>query len=338
MIHHVLSGGLGLVLGAPSGKLIVFDDFDTLSPNWTWLLGSGAVVGGALRAATLTADGYNIIKNPEFTVNTANWQSYDTGILIRVDSTIDPGILSPGIDKWVLKVNAGVSQFGAAVINYAIRDVRYLQSCLAFAPSANPVLRAAWLNGWAGGPQVSAEDIWETLSVSMVAYDAYYPRLTPKSANNIAYFDSISSQAQLVLAYRADFRRLDGTFTAGMPMPAAGTTPRSLLFRVTDALNYWEVRVLPNTAGTDTLIVEHVAGVMTTRASADVDWTASQTDEIMVTVSGTAIAVYHRKFGAGVWTAACNYVTMATGLTADRHGLLLYQTGADQFTYWQAES
>ena len=142
----------------------------------------------------------------------------------------------------------------------------------------------------------------------------------------------------VALAYHVGFRVLDAVIQDGMPMPATGDAPRSLLFRVTDTLNYWEVRILPNTAGNDTFIVEHVAGVMTTRASADVDWTAGQTDEIQVTVSGTSIAVAHKKFGAGTWTNACSYATMGTGLSADKHGILIYQTAVNQFSYWSAEA
>ncbi len=347
MIRGILggAGGIGAVLGQRFGIGGMYDSFDSLSSNWTWLLGSGSVNAGALRAATIMADGYNWVPNAEFTVNTSGWTPDNGGTLTRRDFTLAPDIdPTGGIDNYGLEVLNVTANGTAARGMTVLVGATYVGSCRAYAPSANIAVKAAALTmaTGAGYPsvKVTLEDVWQTLTLTNAIVSGtnrgLYLQCITTTNGDLAYFDAVSYQTAIALAWHAGFRRTDGTFQAGIPMPATNTTPRSLAFRVVDALNYWEVRVLPNTAGTDTYIIEHVAGVQTTRASADVDWTASATDEIQVVLSGDDITVNHKKSGAGSWTLACSYLTMASGLAADKHGVLLYATGADQYTYWQA--
>jgi len=122
------------------------------------------------------------------------------------------------------------------------------------------------------------------------------------------------------------------TIDWGVVMPAAGTTPRLLPFRISDAINLWQVRILPNTTP-DCYLIERNAGVETVRASADVDWSVGATDEVRVVARGTTITVYHRMSGAGSWTEACSYGSATFNQTATRHGVAAYDTGANVFSY-----
>ena len=128
--------------------------------------------------------------------------------------------------------------------------------------------------------------------------------------------------------------RPNGAVLASAYMPATGVVLRSAIVRYSDDLNYWEARLTPNTAGTDLQLVEVAAGVATVRASADIDWTANNRDEIWVGLKGALVEVYHRKAGADVWTLGCSYASATHNLGATRHGVMLWSTGRDVFDHW----
>ncbi len=108
--------------------------------------------------------------------------------------------------------------------------------------------------------------------------------------------------------------------------PAApSVVPAGWMFRYTDALNYWELRVLPNTGGNDMQIVQVTAGAETVRAEADVDWTAEGTDEVELIARGSTITTRYRKAG-GVWTAGPSYASATQGGAASAMGPMLYGT------------
>jgi hypothetical protein len=79
---------------------------------------------------------------------------------------------------------------------------------------------------------------------------------------------------------------------ANVTTPASGVCPLHLVFRADDGLTYSMVRLTPDTAGNDCQIIERVAGVETTRASADVDFAADTTYDVRVDVYGDNVTVY----------------------------------------------
>ena len=311
------------------------DTFDTLSGNWVAQLGTVGVSGGALQGATLAADGIELATNREFSVDTAGWTGIGGATLTRVDSALDPGASSGGADDWCLKVtSAGNAGAAGRVALTLVPGVQYRVSVRAYAPSTNTAVNVARFI-WQGIviQPVTAEDVWQVLSYTGAAtasVNSLDLNCNSATVGDKAYFDAMSFQTILTIATLSSWTSPNGIFTYDLLQPATGVVPFGTVFRYTDNLNYWEVRVKPNTAETDTDIVEVVNGVKTTRASADVDWTAGQTDQMRVTLSGTAISVEQKKYGASDWTAACNYDTMATGGSSTNHGVILYGTGVNQ--------
>ena len=183
---------------------------------------------------------------------------------------------------------------------------------------------------------VTVEDAWQLLSASRVyaATDAYIAGRNNSATNDdLSYYDAVTLRRQNTILTAPG--KPNGTVQAGVAMPAAGVVPRSVIARYSDALNYWEARLTPNTAATDLQLVEVNAGTETVRASGDIDWTADATDEVQVSLKGTTIEVYHRKSGASVWTLGCSYASATHNQTATRHGVMLWNTGVNAFTYWE---
>ncbi len=151
----------------------------------------------------------------------------------------------------------------------------------------------------------------------------------------MAYFDSVSCQCTIA-PFVVQTGWADGSIYVQIPFTAGVTTPKSLWFRSSDALNGWEIRILPNTAGTDLFLYNRQAGVYSAALiSADIDWTTGAVDELCVDFRGQTISLYVRKSGETVWTLAGSYASAAFNLTATRHGFLAYGTASDQWNLIQ---
>jgi len=249
-------------------------------------------------------------------VNTAGWTA-NNSVLSRVDSTADPGAASGGADNWCLKVvDAGAAANGYQQI-ILIPGAAYAMAARAYAPSANTVVNAAGIGLGITGTggityvQIGGEDAWTALSGTYTAPQmTNYLQLTCVGGanNDIAYFDAVTCYQQSGLGY-GNLYTPNALVTASMISPAALVTPRAILLRVTDALNFVRLLLYPNTAGTDTILETVTAGVRATVASADVDWTAGGTDKVRVLVQGNAYTVDHMKAGASTWTTAFTTTT-----------------------------
>lgn len=309
------------------------EQWDVLSSRWTaWPSGAAmAVAGGAVQGSTLAADGHNLCANGEFTVNTAGWSAMTGATVSRVNSAVDPGAASGGLDDWCLKIVAGALQFASA--RYPITTyVLGASYRLAERVYANTAGRPAACNLYCGNSNfiyTGTIGSWVAAAVTGIATNTagHIDQFVngAAGAGPAIYGDAVTCYATVAGVYwpLCPSLRLHHV----IPIPAAGTTPRGFVYRWTDALNYWELRILPNTAGTDAYLLERNAGAYTTRASADVDWTAGGNDEVMVSLAGNTITVWVRKSGAAGWTQTLQYTSATFNNTAYRHGVLAYDTG-----------
>ena len=312
------------------------DNFNALS-GWTTRAGTPAVAGGALQASALGDWGLNLLTslNCEFTTDAAGWVVENDAVLSQRDATALGIAPTGGDDVGILEVrNAGTANAVAKLAVPAVVGYTYHAQCRAYAPSANTQTNAAQLLFGSPTATITAEDSWQTLSTTWATtVTTINTRLycLGSTDGDVTYYDAVQmylTSAAITRAFRAN-----ATLTAGVQMPASGVVPRSIICRYTDELNYWEIRLHPNTAGNDCHIIEVVNGVETTRASADVDWTVNAVDEVKVTLSGSTITVYHRKSGAATWTQACTYASATTGQTSAEHGLLVWGATDPAFTY-----
>ena len=324
---------LTTMMGGRRKRTRFVDSFAAVSDRWQQHTGTLSVSSG-LRAATIAARGPNLVSNGEFTTNTTGWTPFQASIS-RVNSSVDPGVASGGADSW-----AGKTAITVGTPAYVYQDVTtivgatYAVAGRGYAPSANTQDYAAaielLLTTWGTYrlAPVSAEDVWEPITalptVSVASPSRISLRVRGATVGDTAYFDALTCYRHNAVATLRSWPSPNGVFTLDMPIPASGVVPFSFIARYTDDLNFWEVRVTPNTAGTDLQLIEVVAGVATVRASADVDWTAGATDQMRITANGASIAVEAKKSGAGSWSAACDYGSCATGLTARDHGLMFY--------------
>ena len=310
----------------------LLDTFDVLSPRWQVVGGTLAVDTGALKAATLGNWLNNLVANGEFTSGVAGgWTAVNVTASL-VDSAVDPGAASGGVNANCAKlVLTGTdSPRLVQVISY-LTGASYGFSARAYAPSANTRANAASLvpsMGVAVG--VTGEDAWESIAItqlSPVGSLILQPRTAAGAGtiNDIAYFDAVTCYRQNAAAI-TPFAPTFHKRLVHIPPAAGVVTPAGWMFRYTSALNYWELRVVPNTAGNDLQIVQVTAGVETMRAEADVDWTADQNDEVLLTVRGADIATAYRKYGSSVWTAGPGYAAATQGIGSPWAGPLQYDT------------
>ena len=328
-----------LMAGTPP---VFVTDFSAVDGRWTALLGTPEVVGGALRAAAMTLDAYNLVQNPELTTNTDGY--FDTACLLtRVDSAIDPGassVAAGALNDWVLRVEASGAGSGTGYeVIPAVAIVgsgAYRLSALSYSPSANANSNAARMfsSTHLGGQNLrtAVQDAWAELAFDTTAVAApadplaqVQLRTQTTTAGDKTYWDRVWLQLySMLLVHR--HRSANVQIDSEIIMPAVATTPRAIVFRVADSLNYWRVRVQPNVAGTD-LWLEYVEdGAIVPVDSADIDWTADDTDELRVACHGTTIIVSHRKSGAAVWTDAITALGMTFNQTAQYHGVQLFGT------------
>ena len=303
--------------------------------NWTPVVGAAA--DGVASALGDWLE--NLVVNGEFTEDTAGWVTTETTIS-RVDSAVDPGVPSGGADGWAAKVaktTTTASRYAYCTVS-TVLGAKCRLAALGYAPSTNDTDNAAFVYWvapeWttAGNIRLYVEDSWEQIGAALGPFsDASGGRLLfavfGESSGDIVYYDGVEVYRQntpLLSPHRA----ASGVWTWAITQPAApSVVPWSAIVRYLDASNYWEVRTAPNTDGNDLELVEVVAGVETTRAAADVDWTAGETDELRITARGTTIGVEHRKHGETVWTAGLSYASATAHQTASQYGQMQWGTG-----------
>lgn len=317
---------------------VIIDEFagTALAARWTPVAGTFDVTGGALRALTMANWLGNRVTNGEFAVDTSGWTAGGAITVSRVDSALDPGAVSGGVDSWCVKLThtAIVATGYVFVAPASVLGMTYTASVRAYAPSANAAAMAAGLvlqNTGSAEQVITSEDAWQILSVSGVAVGATTNIVLKNSSttlNDLIYFDRVLSFGQAA-ALVARFGP-NPTVILSVANPAAPTvTPFGWRVRIQDSLNYWEVRRTPNTAGTDLELIEVIAGVEAQRVPADVDWTASATDQIRVRAYGTTIRVDTKKSGETAWTQRINYTSATNFATAGLHGPLYYGTATN---------
>lgn len=325
------------------GRHRFVDTFDAL--RWQVVAGTLTVESGALKASALGDWGPNLIPNGEFTTDTTGWKTV-WGTLARVDSSADPGVASGGADTYVLKI---VATKDDSLTSYAYTSIptwpallgaTITARCLMYMPSSNSSVVGQWHIRAHDATTLDTVDAWTALSTTqvMVADDQYVRAdIGPagKAIGDVLYLDSACTYRQNAAA----IRNVAPAFRARLAhiSPAApSVVPAGWMFRYTDALNYWELRVLPNTDGNDMQIVQVTAGEETVRAEADVDWTAEGTDEVELIVRGSSITTRYRKAG-GVWTAGPSYASATQGAQSPWMGPLVYGTTTGRWARAEVE-
>jgi hypothetical protein len=312
------------------GRRRFVDTFDAL--RWQTVAGTLTVSGGALQASALGDWGPNLIQYGEFTTDAGGWGAVGA-TRERVDSLVDPGVASGGADTYVLKIVATDDDSTAYAYSSPtwpeLLGATITARCLMYIPSSNSAVGGRWSIYALPGTTLDTFDAWTALSTTQVMVAGYqYVRAdilpTGLAIGDVLYLDSACvyrQNAAAIMPFAPNFRaRLTHISPA-----APSVVPAGWMFRYTDALNYWELRLLPNTSGNDMQIVQVTAGAETVRAEADVDWTAEGTDEIELIVRGSSITTRYRKAG-GVWTSGPSYSSATQGARSPWMGPLVYGT------------
>lgn len=320
------------------GRRRFVDTFDAL--RWQTVAGTLTVSGGALQASALGDWGPNLIPNGEFTTDWNGWGAVGA-TRARVDSSADPGVASGGADNYVLKIVATEDDSSTSYAYTipptwpALLGATITARCLMYIPSSNSSVGGQWQIYARPGATLDTYDAWTALSTTQVmsASDPYVRAdigPTGLAIGDALYLDAVCAYRQnaaAIMPFAPNFRaRLTHISPA-----APSVVPAGWMFRYTDALNYWELRLLPNTDGNDMQIVQVTAGEETVRAEADVGWTAEGTDEIELIVHGPSITTRYRKAGV-VWTIGPSYASATQGAQAPYMGPMLYGTTTARWT------
>jgi hypothetical protein len=306
---------------------LIVDDFAQLESGlWAPVVGTLAVAGGALQAAT-AGDWLNEI------VSNGNMETGDppTGW-----SAINGAVLSSVVEERL----GGAGARSLQIVRSAASNFPGAAQNTITIPGANYGVGLWKRNIDAGGVGVYATFInalgyyvgtdWLETSVIRTATAAVTTltlSVNTSALGQAGLFDDVSLYRQNTLALRSDWHSPNFNLIVDLPMPAAPSeVPYSRILRYTDTLNYWEIRVSPNTAGNDLQIIQVTAGVETVRAQSDVDWTAGATDQLWISAEGATIATWHKKSGAGVWTAGPSYASATQGQTSPLQGVMFYGT------------
>jgi hypothetical protein len=320
-----------------------FKDYFQDLGAWTPLVGTAAAVANKLQGTTQGNVGANLLSDndSEFTTSVAGWTALGGATVTRVDSEVDPGVNSGGVNKWAKKIVSPIGNGYASILPSSTIGAIYKTQCRAYSPSANTSARPVYLFSDGADNRISAEDAWETLTVTKVTAATSLDLrgfCFGAAADDIGYFDAFTVYRQntVYLLNSGLWNSPNATITVALPQPASpSVVPVGVIFRYTDSLNYWEVRIQPNTAGTDTSIVEVVAGVETVRASSDTDWSVDgSTDQVKIVLAGTVCTVTKNRNGEG-WGAACAYATMGSGLSSSQLGIILYDTALGRISSFE---
>lgn len=313
----LLSAGRDLVWRFPTGES---------PPAFSSLL-SGATWSG--KAATaLAVDGYEMVTNGDMEDGDppSSWEGSGTASSVADERT----------------GGAGTQSINIAVSGYAtVAQYQEIAHVLGGTYTINGYARkidatSAWLCARETSPPYSflvqdecTASVWQELGGTYVATQAsiraYLRVYDADISGESARFDDVSIQLNLA-PFVCQPTVPYGTVIGKVITPASGVVPRSLIFRADDALNTWEVRVVPGTAGADLLLGYRNAGAWTNVASADVDWTVDDTDEVAVTYFGQTIEVYSRKSGESVWTKQISETGQSFNATAMQHGYMGWDT------------
>ena len=327
------------MIRSPSGARYV-DTFDVLSPHWQVLNGGTiAAVGGALRATAAGNWGNQLVTNGESWTGGPPPTGWTDALAtaVQVDSTVDPGVGSGGVDSLALlitRTNTGGWSYTSWPFPVAsVVGAMYVYRALAYSPSSNTFVNATNFAPVFGvASPTTVEDVWQAQQVTGLAttttnfINVVIAEVTGLIGEK-GYVDSVTTYRQNTPCRLLDWPVPNHQITADIIMPAAAVTPRSVMVRYTDPLNYWEVRVVPNTAGNDLAIYQVTAGVETSRGvPVDVDWTASGTDQLRVRALGATISTQYKKTGVGVWADGPSYNAAAQGISSPINGPMLWDT------------
>ncbi len=335
MLRH--SGLLTTLRG--EDKLLL--NLAALPPRLVPIVGTLAVSGGALRAATANDWLKNVCVNDEMSSSVIGWGGA-RATLSRVDSEVDPGANSGGADKWCLKMVATTdSSFTSYIYQTPIPTIvpsaTYRVAARIYIPSANASKTVSLNDLFCVVSFATMTDIWTACSTIGIAnagvgvgvrFDIHP---STKAIGDTFYIDKIECRRQNAPALIAGWPSPNFVATLGHVSPASGVTPFSLLLRYTDALNYWEIRVTPNTTGNDLQIVQVTAGAETVRAEADVDWTSGSTDQLEVSALGAVISTRYKKSG-GSWTNGPSYTAATQGQGSPKLGPMFWETGVSRLS------
>lgn len=310
--------GFGAIVAAARGKGVslpvplVYERFTgadgaALPGIWTAQVGTYQINTNKGRASAIAAAGRNFVTNGEFTVDLAGWGTENV-TMARVDAAVDPAVTpTGGSDDFAALVTCAVVGNSYGKIYYTTatirRGINYRAAARVYSPSTNSYVKAArfrFLQAGAGHSMAmpSAEDVWEDIvdDVYITTTDGtdiwLQLYIETDTIGDLGYYDKVSVKWRMAIATcnpgvaAADVR-------VKVTMPASGVIPFGVVARYQDENNYWLWLVTPGTAGTDFELLEVNAGVMTSRASADVDWAAGQTYNLRFTHSaGNVFTAY----------------------------------------------
>lgn len=303
------------------------DDFIGPSPAswWTTLLGTLATNSGALRASAI-ASGGEMIPNNDF----LNWVGDNpTDWTVVGEVGVDPMVTQagPSLARWF--TSAGVSIYAYPTVPRVVSGATYAYSVVVTAVAAGTgaltQLGTDQFCTWNAPGTVAGT---KTLTLGTGLKGASVQRNSAGVANDFT-LDSVSLKLVSAAIY-VNLGTPNATVTASMISPAALVTPRAILLRMTDELNFVRLLLLPNTAGVDTYLETMTAGVRADVQSADVDWTPGGVDQVRVTVSGNNYTVQHMKAGTSTWTTAFTAVS-ASFNTITNFGLQVFAAADNSF-------
>lgn len=332
-----------LLLGGGGGRIV--DDFATLSSRWVVQNGGTlAVAGGALRASALDNWGPQLVADSGIEEwsdeNTPSvWNKSAAGVIEREDADVHGGTYSASLTQdevgttgrpylyQAIRMVAGAEYYGSLWAK-RLMDIGCRLDLIDTNSSWYPFQRDDPALSWTmySGTAVSKAGTHINKGARVLLSD---------SVPVTVLVDDINIYRRNTPALLAGWRSPNHVATLSQVSPAAAVTPFGYLCRYTDALNYWEVRVLPNTAGNDLQIIQVTDGAETTRAEADIDWTSDDTDEIEVTCSDSTISTAYRKSGASVWTAGPSYASATQGQTSPDVGLMLYEASVGRVSSFE---
>lgn len=303
-----------------------------LSGQWTTRLGTFQVAASVLQGATLAVDGIERMSNGN--METGN---PPTGYTLSSGSTLtgQADERTGGSGAQCLQAARGTNNLVGYYANLPIIQYATYQMSVWMKVNTADWVQSQASAGIITGEQTPADWTNYTLDGQITTATAWMQFFVGNHGGDAGRFDDLSMMLKGAIATLSNWEYANAQITAALVLPASGAVPRSLICRYTDLSNYWEIRVLPGTAGNDTFIIEHNIGVMTTRATADVDWTVNSTDQIRVTMNGSTITVYAKKAGASGWTQACSYASATLNQTARAHGFMAYSTGVNILDWWE---
>lgn len=307
------------------------------SLRWQAVVGTLQVSGGALQAATMGDWGADIITNKEFTSDASGWDGTRM-TLSQVDSTADPGASSGGADAYALKAVATTDSASSSYFTQStgtiFKRASYRVAARVYIKSANGSKTVTLIGPLSVTSFCTTTDAWTACEATNQSGGTTLPRFgfaqSGKAVGDTAYFDAVHCYRQNATSLLRGWVSPDFEATLAHISPQNYPTPFGFVCRYTDASNYWEVRVLPNTAGNDLQIVQVTAGAGTVRAEADIDWTAGETDYIKITAKGGTISADHMKHGESSYSTGTSYASATQGQTSAQLGVMFYDTGASR--------